>query len=211
MVPEDIENVTFPTTLRGYDRDSVDLFLQEVAVAFEAAVNEVQAVRAGAQKPYRSLGEEMGDLLQHAKDSAEATKKAAEQEAAQLRERATEDAEATMRSAEAQANEIRAAAEKDASVRVEEAAETVAQLEKMEVEAREELRSLRVRLDGLTSQLRALEPRETEPAEQMLVPPPPAAAAETIETDQVSLEDELLDEELDVDQASNSVAQEPRI
>ncbi|MEA2499423.1 MAG: hypothetical protein QOH26_1828, partial [Actinomycetota bacterium] len=186
---------------------------QEVAAAFEAAVNEVQAVRAGAQKPYRSLGEEMGDLLQHAKDSAESTRRAAEQDAAKLLERSTEDSEATMKAVEAQANEIRVAAEKEASQRIEEAAETVAQLEKMEIEAREELRSLRVRLDGLTSQLRALEPQEMSEPEQPAVPPPPVLGAETLgaetlETDALSLDD---DDDDASDEASNSLAQEPRI
>jgi len=209
LVPEDIENVTFQTSLRGYDRDSVDIFLQEVATAYEAAYSEVQAVRAGAQKPYRSLGEEMGDLLQHAKDSAESTKKAAEAEAQRLREQATEDAEATVKAAESQASEIRAAAERDASQKIEDAAETVAQLEAMEKEAREELKTLRVRLDGITTQLRALEAVETEEPAQKVeeIEPPPPYVPRLEETMEVSLEDSNGNS---VGSASNTLADEPK-
>jgi cell division initiation protein len=210
LIPEDIENVTFPTSMRGYDRDSVDIFLQEVATAYEAAYTEVQAIRTGAQKPYRSLGEEMGDLLQHAKDSAESTKRAAEEEAKRLREQAAEDSEATVKAAESQAAEIRMAAEREASQKIEDAAETVAQLEAMDKESREELRSLRVRLDHLSDQLRALEPvakDESAPKVPEAVPPPPYVPHLETDTMEVSLEDSNGNSG---DPNSKSLADEPK-
>jgi DivIVA domain-containing protein len=158
LVPEDIENVSFPTSLRGYDRDSVDIFLQEVAAAYEAVLNEARSARAGAQKPYRSLGEEMGDLLQHAKDSAEQTQKTAEEEARRSVERATEDARNALTSAQEQAANILREAEKEAAVKIQEAADTVAQLESMETEARARIRTLREDLVGLTGELGRLDP-----------------------------------------------------
>jgi DivIVA domain-containing protein len=176
LSPEDIENVTFPTSLRGYDRDSVDIFLQEVATAFESVWSEAQAARSGAQKPYRSLGEEMGDLLQHAKDSAEQTKRVAEDEARRLREKAAEDGAATVAAAENQAAELRAVAEREAAEKVQDAADTVAQLEAMETEAREELRELRRKLESLTEQLRALESTK-EPAMESAAATPPRPEA----------------------------------
>jgi DivIVA domain-containing protein len=174
--PEDIENVTFPTSLRGYDRDSVDIFLQEVASAYEAATNELNAARA--QKPYRSLGEEMGDLLQHAKDSAEETKRTAESEARVVLDQANQTAGEKLAGVEAEAVRIRQDAEQDATQKIQEAAETVAQLEKMESEARAELRTLRMRLESVVGQLASLE-REDVPTpplvEESLAPedPPP--------------------------------------
>jgi cell division initiation protein len=211
LIPEDIENITFPTSMRGYDRDSVDIFLTEVAAAYEAVYTEVQSIRAGAQKPYRSLGEEMGDLLQHAKDSAESTKRDAEDEAKKLREQAVEDSEATLKAAEAQATEIRVAAEREASQKVEDAAETVAQLEAMEKEARDQLRALRVRLDDLSDQLRTLEPAERDesaPKVPEAVPPPPYVPHLESDTMEVSLEGS---NGKGADPSSKSLADEPKI
>lgn len=171
LVPEDIENVTFPTSLRGYDRDSVDIFLQEVAAAYEIVLTEAKLARTGAQKPYRGLGEEMGDLLQHAKDSAEETKRAAAEEAGRVRQRAVEEAAETLAVAEKRAAEMRAEAEQAAADKMHDAAETVAQLETMETEAHERLTSLRLKLESLTGQLLDLEASRSTKAPTA---PPPA-------------------------------------
>lgn len=160
LTPEEIETTTFPSSLRGYDRDAVDFFLQDVAAAFEAALNEGQAARETRQKPYQSLGEEMGDLLQHAKDSADQTRREAESAASATMRSAEEAASRTRAEAEQQAALTLAHAEKEAAARIEEAAETVEQLETMEQESRAELRRLRVELEGVVEQLRSLEPSD---------------------------------------------------
>ncbi len=161
--PEDIETTTFPTSLRGYDRDSVDIFLQEVAAAYEAALSESQAARSGEEKPYRSLGEEMGDLLQHAKDSADQTRALAQKEATARLAAAQEEAARLRADAEVQAAEVISAAETEADRRVTDAAETVEQLERMQNEARAEVQGLRLRLEALVDHLRDLEVREGGP------------------------------------------------
>jgi cell division initiation protein len=206
LAPEDIENVTFPTSLRGYDRDSVDIFLQEVAAAYESVLTEAQSARAGAQKPYRSLGEEMGDLLQHAKDSAEVTKRAAAEEAAKLRQQANEEAAETLGAAERRSTELLADAERAAADKMRDAAETVAQLEAMEVEAHEKLTSLRIKLEELTGQLLDVEARRATRAAGSTSTPtttPPLA-----ETENFSIVPETDEDENDVSSEGSVTAEQ---
>src|SRR5918992_594028 len=72
--PDQIERATFGMTLRGYDRDEVDIFLRRVA----DELRESQRLRS--EKLYENLGDEIGTLLQHAKDNADAMTKQAEED-----------------------------------------------------------------------------------------------------------------------------------
>jgi DivIVA domain-containing protein len=173
LTPDELANVSFPTTLRGYDRDEVDAFLHKVQAQMK------EAERQRAERLYAHMGEEIGDLLQHAKDSADEMKQEAESDAAKMRADATADASRlrdeagadahTMRAdaeadakkmrqeAESDAAEIRAAAERDAERRTKIADDRVRELEGEEAEARTRIKALRTELESVASHLRPLE------------------------------------------------------
>jgi cell division initiation protein len=169
LSPEELENAGFSTSLRGYDKDEVDAYLQSVA----AELRESQKQRS--EKLYETLGEEMGSLLQHARDSAVEMTRRAEADAAQVRDEASADAARTREEAAAdgraireeatyQATEIRAAAERDASQRISEAERRVAELEDTETQARERIKAVRAELESLSQRLRPLEQRAADPS-----------------------------------------------
>jgi DivIVA domain-containing protein len=159
---EGLENTTFSTALRGYDRDEVDEFVRTVA-------QEVRELHQGRnQKMYESLGEEMGTLLQHARDSADEMTRQAQEKAAATRaegeadaQRIREEAEARARElhkeAEQKAAEMRAEAERDASGRLAEATKKVNRLEATEGQARTRIRALHEELASITKELQSLQ------------------------------------------------------
>jgi DivIVA domain-containing protein len=159
---EELENTTFNTALRGYDRDEVDAFVRTIA----QEMRELHQVRN--EKQYENLGVEMGTLLQHARDSADAMTQQAEQQAAEVRAAADADAqkireEATARARDLQqqteqkASETRSQAEQEASTRIADATERVRQLEVSEGQARSRLKALREELAAIAKDLRTLE------------------------------------------------------
>ena len=175
LTPDELENVSFTTTLRGYDRDEVDAFIKNVQAALK------EAERQRSERLYAHMGEEIGNLLQHAKDSAEEMKQDAESGAARMRADAETDAgrkrdEAqadahTMRAdAQSDAKNMRAEAESDATSirekateqaarRTKEADDRVAELEAEEADARGRIRALRGQLEEIAVHLRPLEER----------------------------------------------------
>jgi DivIVA domain-containing protein len=182
LTPDELANVTFPTTLRGYDRDEVDAFMHKMRETMK------EAERQRAERLYAHMGEEIGDLLQHAKDSADHMKQEAESDAAKLRadaeasagrtrDEASADAH-TMRAdaeadakkmreeAKADAADIRAAAADDAERRTKEADNRVRALEAEESEARSRIKALRVQLGEVASHLRPLESEGSAEATQ---------------------------------------------
>ncbi|HSG99804.1 MAG TPA: DivIVA domain-containing protein [candidate division Zixibacteria bacterium] len=50
VTPNEIRNAQFPTTMRGYSRDDVDAFLQKNADSLEAALTELNTLRASHSK-----------------------------------------------------------------------------------------------------------------------------------------------------------------
>jgi cell division initiation protein len=151
LVPEYIEGRDFSTSLRGYDKGEVDSFLSSIA----AEIRDYQ--RANSERLYQNLGEEMGSLLQHAKDSSDAMRKEAEEDAAAIRHTAESDAQRTRADAEHKSSDIRAAAEADAAERIKEAEDRVRALESVERDARERVRALRGELEVVAAQLTALQ------------------------------------------------------
>jgi DivIVA domain-containing protein len=171
--PDQIEKATFGTALRGYDRDEVDIFLRRVA----DELRESQKLRS--ERLYENLGDEIGALLQHAKDNADAMTKQAEEDSARIRAdaeaasremRAEAENEATEKRAEAEndaqrtrsdadqdAATTRSDADRDATQRINEAEAKVAELQEAEDSLRAKLAMLRTDLEVLTDQLRRLE------------------------------------------------------
>jgi DivIVA domain-containing protein len=196
LAPEELEQASFSVVLRGYDRDEVDAYLKNVV----DELRETQRLRS--ERLYETLGEEMGGLLQHARDSADDMIAQAQSEAASLREEARRAAGATRSDAKVEAKDLldraradaqqtRAEADKAAQARVDEAARRVAELEQSEAEARERVSGLRLQLVALTDQL-----------EQLGTPPEAADSADKAEMQAV---DESADtEERTIDLTSDA-------
>ncbi|HEX2235056.1 MAG TPA: DivIVA domain-containing protein [Actinomycetota bacterium] len=150
---EEIERADFSIGLRGYDRDEVEAFLRHVAGQQRRLLEEVEASRRRSDKPYHVFGSDVGELLQHAKDSADALRRKAEEDAADIRQQAKKAAAATREKAEQDARDARKAAEYDAGERIKAAEHRVAQLRAEEARARDKLRGVRAELSSVTARL----------------------------------------------------------
>lgn len=113
LSPEDIEKATFSIVENGYDRDEVEVFLHATADDMRGLL------RHTSQRPYESLGQEMGALLQHAHDAAATVRKAADTEAG----RVLQEAHQASKRAETEAAQLKGRAEAEASMIREEALE----------------------------------------------------------------------------------------
>lgn len=160
ITPEDIKGANFSVALRGYDRGEVEAFLQDVAA-------EVSVLKDSAERAYQNLGEELGELLQQAKDVADkllsearseaaALVQSAENEATGLRDEAEAHARQVREEADGEAVSTRAEAEQDAAQRISAADTKVRELGTAEVEARQRISALRVELDRVADSLRQL-------------------------------------------------------
>jgi DivIVA domain-containing protein len=176
---EEIERADFSIGLRGYDRDEVEAFLRDVAGQQRRLLEEVEASRRRSDKPYHVFGSDVGELLQHAKDSADALRRKAEEDAADIRQQAKKAAAATREKVEQDAQAARKASEYEAGERIKAAEHRVAQLRAEEARARENLRGVRAELSSVTARLldveRSLDGHAPNPADAQ--PPQPEGAA----------------------------------
>jgi cell division initiation protein len=116
LTPDDIQGKRFHDAFRGYNHEEVDIFLDEVAAAFETVFKNSQAVRARVEELEAELDEVKGTegmlkrtllAAQRAADEAIAEAKA---EAARLIAAANDEAAAVVASAKRQAEDIVAGA-----------------------------------------------------------------------------------------------------
>ena len=172
LTPEDIQGKRFHDAFRGYNHEEVDIFLDEVAAAFEAAFKGLQAGRARVGELEAQLDEVKGTegilkrtllAAQRASDEAITEAKA---EAAELVSIAEDQAAAAVASAKQQAEDIIAAA----NVRQSQIEEADSRLQALYAEHRATLRA------HLEEQLRALDrlPSLPGPRPDPTVSPPPA-------------------------------------
>jgi DivIVA domain-containing protein len=196
LTPEEIETASFTIGLRGYDKQEVEDYL--VAVA-----DHVRLISDASRSAYVDLGEEMGELLQHARDSADEMTRKSQEEITALRAQA--DAEATDKRREAdeyrqrakdevgeEVKRIREGAEEQARGIIEDAQQRIVTLQQEEVEARERIRALRLQLLEVTLKLQRFEvaeETEEDEDEEEAAPSeePESGAPETVET--IALED----------------------
>lgn len=184
LTPEEIETASFTIGLRGYDKQEVEDYL--VAVA-----DHIRLISDVSRSAYVDLGEEMGELLQHARDSADEMTLKAQEEATALR--AEVDAEATDKRRDAdeyrqrakddvgeEVKRIREGAEEQARGIIEDAQRRIVTLQKEEVEALERIRALRLQLLEVTLRLQRFEVSEEAGAEA--IEEVEAGVSETVET-----------------------------
>ncbi|MEY2566120.1 MAG: hypothetical protein QOE35_649 [Actinomycetota bacterium] len=99
LSPDEIERRVFLVSLRGYDKDEVHAFLNQVATDYRHAL----ASADGDGDPFERLGDEVASVVRTAVEQAR-----------QLRERAAAEVEELLASAEADASALRAHAQADA-------------------------------------------------------------------------------------------------
>jgi DivIVA domain-containing protein len=159
----DIERAEFTVVLRGYDRDEVEAFLRQVAEDHGRLTEALESSERHAEKPYESLGADMGELLQHARDSADDLRRRAEEDAKGVRQEAKKDAASIREQAEHEADEIRKAADYDASQRIQEAERRVRRLMEAEAEARHRLHEVRDEIGLVVERMEHAEASLTAP------------------------------------------------
>lgn len=181
LTPDEIASRQFLVSLRGYDRDEVDRFLEQVAdtVAglqrrlreledeLEAEPSRAQAARDAApavpatvsadspQQAFKALGEETTRILVAAEESARAIKQKAEERAQQEVETARREARDEVESARRTASKVVA----DAERRRNQVAEDVRGLESLRDRLADQLREV---VRTTTGAMRGLAPASTE-------------------------------------------------
>ena len=111
----EIENVSFPIRMRGYDRDEVDALLAQLAIQARHLL-EVQAqLEHDNEAPYLRLGNVAGNILQLARDNADQMTSEGLAQVAAERAAAESDIEELRRRAETEASALKELAERDAT------------------------------------------------------------------------------------------------
>jgi DivIVA domain-containing protein len=143
LTADEIRNRRFSAGLRGYEKEEVDSFLEGVAADYQLALDAI----ASSRDPYGTLGQEVGDVLRYAKDSADRLSRSAQEEAARILKQATDEA-----------STIREEVEQRAAATIESAREETVRLKaESEVRAREaqdEVQTLRRRARQEVAEIR---------------------------------------------------------
>jgi DivIVA domain-containing protein len=109
-VPADILNVSFPASVRGYDRRAVDSYVKRVnRVIAELKVSASPA--AAVRHALEQAGQQVHGLLQSARETAEGITAGARQEAEESTARARAEAVELVVSASAEADRVRGEAD----------------------------------------------------------------------------------------------------
>jgi DivIVA domain-containing protein len=143
MTPEEIQAAEFTVAVRGYSREEVEEFLSALAQDQRTLLEALENAKREAEQTYLALGDEIGGLLQHAKDVADGMVKKAEEEASRLREEARSSAERSKSEAEQLAARIVQTAKQEADECIAEGRETVSEFQEAERRSRERLQNLR--------------------------------------------------------------------
>lgn len=130
LTPIDIRNSQFNTTMRGYNRDEVDDYLQNTADALEDSLRE----RAELQESISKL-QKRHDKLAEIEDTLKATLIDAKQTANSILQRAQEDARKIINDAQSVADRL----EEKARLRVEQMRQQVADISEVRDEYRKKL------------------------------------------------------------------------
>lgn len=173
--PDEIAEHQFLIALRGYDRDEVSAFLDEVAGqvgTLQQRIRELESERdaAGAEaapeqgapadrrSAFRELGEETTRILEAAEEAAEKMRTRASEESRDLVEEARREATEAREDAEQEANRVLEEARTKAQEERERANETATQvLEEARSSARETLNTAEQRHREITDTVRELD------------------------------------------------------
>lgn len=215
-VPAEIRDVSFPVSLRGYDREAVDAYVARVNRLI-AELDVSGSPEAAVRHALEQVGEQTSGLLQRAGQTAEEITLRARREAEESTARAKAEAGEIVAKAKAEADEIlshsKAEAETIAAQAREEAAERlkrsedeVAALhEEAEARMREldaDTESIRQQRRALLHDLRGIAAQAAETARNAEARLPPAQPAALPEEETLDLEQDT--ESRDVDAADEA-------
>ena len=204
LSPREITHHDFSVRLRGYDRDEVEALLQMVAADYGRLVDLIGPATSD-RRPYETLGADIGDLLQLAKDKAERLWQNAEDESAALRAQARREATALrteakrsvkllIDDAEQRATQVRQTAERQAAELLNEARKRVQLLLGIEADVRKRLDSLQTRLWSLQQEFEASGAVSEAEVAQMAALGSPAIASSEVALDFPEESDEIAEE-----------------
>jgi DivIVA domain-containing protein len=110
VVPEDIRNVSFPASVRGYERSAVDAYVRRVNRVI-AELEMRSSPRAAVRHALEQVGEQTSGILQRAREAAEEITGSARREADETTARAKADAGEIVVNASTEAERARAEAD----------------------------------------------------------------------------------------------------
>jgi DivIVA domain-containing protein len=109
-VPADIRDVSFPVSVRGYDRRAVDAYIQRVNRVI-AELEVTRSPQAAVRHAVERVGDQTKAILQQARESAEEITTTAREEADEIMATAKAEAADVVVNADAEADRARAMAE----------------------------------------------------------------------------------------------------
>jgi DivIVA domain-containing protein len=154
-MPADIREASFPLALRGYSSEAVDAYVARVHAELEVRTSPRAAVRQALDR----VGEQVGGILQRAREAAAEVTATAHREADEITARARNEATQLVAQARAQADRERAHAEQTLA-QAGAAAETIltqanAEAAETRRRAEEEVTALQVQAQARLAELRA--------------------------------------------------------
>ncbi len=148
-VPAELRDVSFPVSVRGYDRRTVDAYVQRVNRVI-AELEMSRSTEAAVKHALDRVGEQTSGILQRARAAAEEITADAREEAEQTTARARAEAERLVVNARAEAAELVANAKAEAGeILARSRAEAAGRLQQSE----EEVAALREQADAWMRQL----------------------------------------------------------
>jgi DivIVA domain-containing protein len=147
-VPAEIRNVSFPVSVRGYDRGAVDAYTRQVnriVAELEVSRSPQAAVRHAVDR----VAEQTKAILQQARESAESITDTAREEAAEIRATAKAEAAKLVVGASTEADRLDAEAEQVVARAQAEAEQRIAHAQ---AEAAEHLRRSEEEIEALQAQ-----------------------------------------------------------
>jgi DivIVA domain-containing protein len=217
----EIRDVSFPVSVRGYDRRAVDAYVTRV----DGLITELEATRSpetAVKHALEQAGERISGILQHAGETGEEIATRARQKAEESTARAEQDAEAIVAKANADADEVLgrskaeaeamlAQARKEADERLQRAEEEInARREEAEARMRElhaDTEAIREQRRVLLDDMREMASRVEEAAsgaDARFPPPEPAESA------QEGIEEGKPEADAETERQSVAAAEEPR-
>jgi DivIVA domain-containing protein len=109
-VPAEIRDVSFPTAVRGYDRNAVEAYVRRVNRVI-AELEMSRSPQSAVRRALERVGEQTSGILQRARETAEEITASAREEAEQVTARAKAEAAELVVNTSAEADRTRAEAE----------------------------------------------------------------------------------------------------
>lgn len=158
MVPKDIRNVSFPGSVRGYERSAVDAYVKRVNRVI-AELEMSSSPRAAVRHALEQVGEQTSGILQRAREAAEEITSTARREAEEVTALAKAEAGEIVVNASTESDRARAEASHVVAKAKAEAgeilAEAKAEADRLLAEAREAATALREEGEARLRELQA--------------------------------------------------------